>query len=127
MLKRRLLAPICLLAMLLVSFPVFAQTNDEVKRSESIKREVASLAEGSRVAVKLRDKRKIVGHINYTGDDFFVVTEEKTQTSQKLTYASVDEIKLKKEGGFPKAGKIALGIVGVLVVMSLVANGGVNR
>ena len=50
-----------------------------------------------------------------------MVTEEKTQTSQKLTYASVDEIKLKKEGGFPKKGKIALGILGVLMVMGLAA------
>ena len=86
--------------------------------------EVASLGEGTRVAVKLRDKKKVIGHINYTGDDFFVVTEEKTQTSQKLTYADVDEIKLKKEGGFPRKGKIALGILGVLMVMGLATNGG---
>jgi len=124
MLNRSLLAAICLLATLWVSVPVSAQTNDELKRTESIKREVAGLGEGTRVAVKLRDKKKVIGHINYTGDDFFVVTEEKTQTSQKLTYASVDEIKLKKEGGFPKKGKIALGILGVLMVMGLAANGG---
>lgn len=80
MLEKNLLAAICLLGTLLVSFPVSAQTNDEVKRTESIKREVADLREGTRLAVKLRDKKKVIGHINYTGDDFFVVTEEKTQT-----------------------------------------------
>ena len=124
MLKRGLLAAICLLATLLASFPVFAQTNDEVKRTESIKREVAGLGAGTRVAVKLRDKKKVVGHINYAGDDFFVLTEEKTQASQKLSYSNVEEIKLKKEGGFPKKGKIALGILGVLMVMGLATNGG---
>ncbi len=45
------------------------------------------------------------------------MTDQKTQASQKLPYADVDEIKLKKEDGFPKKGKIALGIVGVLMVM----------
>ena len=124
MIKKSVLAAICLLATLLVSLPVSAQTNDELKRTESIKREVAGLGEGTRVAVRLRDKKKVVGHINYTGDDFFVVTEEKTQASQKLTYSSVDEIKLKKEGGFPKKGKIALGILGVLFVMGMATNGG---
>ena len=124
MLKRSLLAAICLLATPLVSFPVSAQTDDEVKRTESIKREVAGLGEGTRVTVELRDKKKVVGHINYTGDDFFVVTEEKTQASQKLPYSSVEEIKLKKEGGFPKKGKIALGILGVLMIMGLATNGG---
>lgn len=118
------LAAICLFATLLVSFPVAAQTSDEVKRTESIKREVASLGDGTRVLVKLRDKTRIIGHLNYKGDDFFVITDEKTQASNKLHYSSVDEIKPKKEGGFPKKGKIALGIVGVLMVMGLVANGG---
>ena len=124
MLKRSLLAAICVFATLLVSFPVSAQTTDEARRVETIKRDVANLGAGTRVVVRLRDKKKITGHINYTGDDFFVVTEEKTQASQKLSYATVDEIKLKKEGGFPKKGKIALGIVGVLMVMGLVTNGG---
>jgi len=76
------------------------------------------------VTVKLRDKKKVIGHINYSGDDFFVVTEQKTQTSRKLTYSSVEEIKLKKEGGFPTKGKIALGILGVLMVMGFIGNGG---
>ncbi len=85
---------------------------------------MTNLGAGTRVSVKLRDKKKIVGHVNYIGDDFFVMTHQKTQASQKLPYADVDEIKLKKEDSFPKKGKIALGIVGVLMVMGLIANGG---
>jgi hypothetical protein len=82
------------------------------------------LGEGARVSVELRDKREFIGRVNYIGDDFFVITEEKTQATQKLPYASVDEITMKKEKGFPKKGKIALGVIGVLMVMGLIANGG---
>ena len=54
---------------------------------------------------------------------FFVISEEKSQATQKLPYSDVDWI-LKKEKGFPKKGKFALGVIGVLMVMGLIANGG---
>lgn len=110
-------------ATLFFSLPISAQTDAVTRHAHAIKQEVITLGEGTRVSVELRDKREFIGRVNYIGDDFFVITEEKSQATQKLPYSDVDQI-LKKEKGFPKKGKIALGVIGVLFVMGLIANGG---
>jgi hypothetical protein len=123
---KRLLLVLVFIASLTLAVPtlVGAQTSEITKHAEQIKQEVAALPVGTRLLVKLRDKKKFTGHINYIGDEFFVITDVKTKASQKMTYADVAQITRKEDPGFPKKGKIALGILGVLFVMGMIANGG---
>ncbi len=123
---KRLLLVLVFIASLTLAVPTYvcAQTSEITKHAEQIKQEVAVFPVGTRLLVKLRDKKKFTGHINYIGDEFFVITDVKTKASQKMTYADVAEITRKEDPGFPKKGKIALGILGVLFVMGMIANGG---
>ena len=108
-----------------VSTSVTAQTLEATKQTEKIKMQTVALGDGARVSVRLHDKKKLTGYINYVGEEFFSMTVDKTKTSLKVPYSDVAQIERKSEkGGFPKAGKIALGIVGVLFVMGMIANGG---
>ena len=123
---KRLTIVFVAIASLMLAVPTYvcAQDAEITKHAEKIKQEVAALPIGTRLLVKMRDKKKLTGHINYTGDEFFVITDVKTKASQKLTYADVAQVERKQDPGFPMKGKIALGILGVLFVMGIVANGG---
>ncbi len=84
-----------------------------------------ALGDGARVSVRLHDKKKLIGHINYVGAEFFSMTVDKTKASLKVAYSDVAQIERKeKKEGFPTIGKIGLGILGVLMVMGMIANGG---
>ena len=100
-----------------------SQTTGDANQAGKIKQDVVALKEGARVAITMRDKKKITAHVNYIGDDFFTVTEVKSQASHKLAYADVTHIE-RKNKGFPTWGKVALGVVGVAFVMGMIANGG---
>jgi hypothetical protein len=100
-----------------------AQTAADTQQAEKVKQQVAKLGEGARVSAKLRDKKKITGDINYVGPDFFMMTDAKTKTSQKLAYSDVVQVERKDAHGFPLWGKVVLGVVGAAAVLSLIGNG----
>jgi len=121
------------LTLVLVSISVFsltialpssssAQTAADTSQAETIKRQVAKLGEGAHVSVRLLDKKKVTGDINYVGPDFFMITNAKTKASQKLAYSDVVKIERKDAHSFPLWGKIALGVIGVAAVMGLIGN-----
>jgi hypothetical protein len=101
-----------------------AQTATDTNQTEKIKQQVARLGEGAHVSVRLLDKKKVTGDINYVGPDFFMMTNAKTKASQKLAYSDVVQIERKDAHSFPLWGKIALGVVGVVAVVSYVINVG---
>jgi hypothetical protein len=101
-----------------------AQSVEDSKQTEKIRRQVVALKEGAQVSVKLRDKKKLTGDINYIGPDFFTMTNAKTNASQRLPYSDVVQIERKDAHGFPTWGKVVLGIVGVAFVLGMIANGG---
>lgn len=109
-----------------VSTSVSAQTTQDATQAEKIKQQAVAFGDGARVALKLRDKKKLTGHINYVGKDSLTITDDKTKASLTVAYTDVTEIERKKEndGGFPKKAKVGLVILGVLFVMGMVANGG---
>jgi hypothetical protein len=101
-----------------------AQNPVDTTQIEQIKREAAAIGDGGRVSLKLRDKRKITGHLNYVGDDFLQITDDKSKATAKISYADVVQIERKKEkSGMSTKLKIGLAIIGGLVVMSLIGNG----
>jgi hypothetical protein len=114
-----------LVSTLMLQMParVFAQTVEEAAQIEKVKAEVTSLGAGTRVSVRLRDKKKLVGYIDYVGKDGFNMTVAKTNASRPIAYSEVAQIE-RKEKGTSRGLKIGLGIIGVLMVMGLVANGG---
>jgi hypothetical protein len=115
-----LLALLLSTLMLQVPARVYAQTNQD---AEKIKADVTALGAGARVSVKLRDKKKLVGYIDYVGKDDFNMSDAGKNTSQKIAYADVVQIE-KKEKGVSRGLKIGLAVIGVLMVMGLIANGG---
>lgn len=109
-----------------VSSSVSAQTTQDATQAEKIKQQAVAFGDGARVSLKLRDKKKLIGHINYVGKDSLTITDNKTKASLTVAYTDVAEIKRKEESddGFPKKAKVGLVILGVLFVMGMVANGG---
>jgi hypothetical protein len=114
-----------LATVILTGVTASAQDPGDSKHVEQIKREAAAIGDGGRVSLKLRNNRKITGHLNYVGDDFLQITDDKSKASVKVPYADVVQIERKKEkSGLSTKAKIALGVIGGLFVMGMVANGG---
>lgn len=86
----------------------------EVRRVEKIKAGINQLGIGndSRIVVKLRDKRTLVGYISAINNDSFVITEAKTGEPTTIPYPAVTAAK-----GNHKALWITLGAVGVGVLI----------
>lgn len=117
------LAGLVLHSLLWLSCPVAAQSNSDPQLSARVKADVASLGVGIRVAIKLRDKQKFTGYLSQIGENDFVVTTAKAGTNRTIAYAEVKQIKQKNEKHVSATG-IVLGVIGMLWVMGLIANGG---
>ncbi|MCA1557513.1 MAG: hypothetical protein LC731_03115 [Acidobacteria bacterium] len=113
-----------LFSMLMLQMPlrVCAQTN-QAGQAEKIRADVTALGAGTRVSVKMRDKKKLVGYIDYVGKDDFTMSDVNKNTTRKIAYSEVAQIE-RKEKGVSKGLKIGLGVIGVLMVIGLIANGG---
>ena len=126
--KAVFLVLVCVLvSSVVVSVPTSAraQTPEDAQQAEKIKQQAATFGDGARVSLRLRDKKKITGHINYLGKDSLVITDARTKASLTVAYSDVAQIERKEDkGGFPRKAKIALGILGGLWVMGMIANGG---
>ena len=74
---------------------VFAKTAS----AEEVRTKVARLGVGekARVEVRLRDERKLKGHVRRAGEQSFDVTEDKTGVTIEVDYSEVAEIK--RRGG----------------------------
>jgi hypothetical protein len=107
-------------SLILLSLPISAQSTPELL-VQKVKAEVAKLGVGTRVSIKLRDKKKITGHIDQIREEDFVVERSKGGTQQTIAYSDVTQIKQKKEG-FPTAGKVLI-VLGVLWVVGFITNG----
>ena len=88
-----------------------AQTDAEVERAVRARTAVHALGTEARVAVKLRDKRRLTGEISRVNEDNFALTNAKTGLDVTVAYADVLEVKRKK--GLSTGMK-------VLIVMSIV-------
>ncbi len=129
MIKRALLLFLALCvslsSVMLSGVSTAAQEPVDAKHVEQIKREAAAIGDGGRVSLKLRDNRKVTGHLNYVGEDFLQITDDKSKASEKVPYADLVQIERRKEKSrLSTKTKVALGVIGGLFVMGMIANGG---
>ena len=103
--------------------PVVAQSNNDPQLTERVKDKVAVIGVGARVSIKLREKKKLTGHISQIGENDFVVKKAEEGTKQTIAYTDVIQIKQKNEKRISTTGKILM-ILGALWVVGMISNGG---
>lgn len=110
------LALLCIFAPLNVT----AQSLNQAEQLARIKSDVAAIGTGlpARAVVKQRDGRKLKGYISFAGDEFFVISDSKTNAETKLAYADVTEVKRTKSGSTRRG--VLLGVGVTFVVLALI-------
>ena len=117
-----------LLVCALVSVPTAsarAKPDKQTRLTEKVKSGIFKLGTGkdSLVAVKLRDKKVLVGYISEAMDDTFVVSDPKTGTDSRVAYTDVTQVKGHNLGTGAKIGiGIAIGAGITLIVLALYLN-----
>ena len=91
----------------------------EIQRAEKVRSGILELGIGpdARVALKLRDKPKLVGYVSSVSDDSFVVTNSKTGEATTVAYHDVTQV---KGNNLSTGASIAIGLaigVGVTVLV----------
>ena len=97
----------------------------QTRLTEKVKAGILKLGTGkdSLVAVKLRDKKTLVGYISEAKDDSFVVSDPKTGTTSPVAYADVTQVKGHNLGTGAKIGiGIAIGAGIALLVFAIYYN-----
>ena len=80
------------------------------KFAEQVKAHIIKLGTGpgARIELRLRDKTKVKGYVNFIDDDHFVVADDQTGMTTRMTYAQVIQI---KGQDFNRDKELAIGIV----------------
>jgi len=112
----------CLVVSAVSVRPIAASSNaeKEVRFAGKVKLGVEKLGSGrdTSVEVKLRDKTRLKGYVSEIGENEFVVTDVKTDASNKVAYADVKQI---KGNNISTGAKIAIGVsvaVGLILLIS---------
>jgi hypothetical protein len=104
-----------------------SKAEKEAQRTEKIKAGIARLGVGdeARVAVKLRDGRKIAGYVKEAGEVSFVIADAQTGTTTTVPYPDIAQIKGHHLTKGAKIAIIALSIgVGILAFFLWLENTG---
>ena len=104
----------------LFSFPSAAgSTAKETEFVEKVKAGIAKLGTGheARIEIKLHDKRKLKGYISESGGEGFVIVDDKTSTTNWVTYSQVKQIKGRNN---LNGEKIAIAVV-LLALLTVIA------
>lgn len=97
----------------------------QTRLTEKVKAGILKLGTGndSLVAIKLRDKKVLVGYISEVKDNSFVVADPKTGTNSPVAYADVTQVKGHNLGTGAKVGiGIAIGAGIALIVLAIWIN-----
>jgi len=96
--------------------PAYAGPKEEkeARFAQKVKEGISKLGTGTeaRLEVKLRDKTKLKGYVSESGDESFVIVDEKTGMASRVTYPQVKQV---KGNNLNTAAEIALGI-GIVVL-----------
>ena len=125
--KRKLMIvglALTLLVMPVTRLTVQAQSGAADAQTTKVKAEVAKRVANNKtkVKVKLRTGEQLKGQINQSDDNGFTLTQDKTNSQMKLSYADVE--KVSGRGGLSTAAKIGIVAaiaVGVLAIIAIVA------
>mgnify|MGYP003291063159 CR=1 FL=1 len=87
--------------------------------AEKVKEGISKLGTGAeaRIEVKLRDKTKLKGYVSEVGEDSFVIVDEKTGATSRVTYPQVKQVKGKN---LSTAAEIAIGVGVILLPIVIV-------
>ena len=107
--------------------PVAASTKaeKEVRFAGKVKQGIEKLGSGrdTRVEVKLRDKTRLKGFISEISENGFVVTDVKTDASNRVAYADVSQVKGNNLSTGAKIGiGIAIGAGITILILLLIMN-----
>lgn len=86
----------------------------ETRFAQKVKTGISKLGTGAdaRIEVKLRDKTKLKGYVSEIGEDSFLVFDEKTNATSRVSYSQVKQV---KGNNLSTAAEIAIG-VGVILL-----------
>lgn len=102
------------------ALPVLAKAEAEkqARHAAKVKQSIFKLGLGrdARVAIKLRDKTRLVGFISEAGEDSFVVTHLKTGVPTTVVYPDVAQV---KGHNLSTGAKIAIGVSIVVAIILL--------
>jgi small nuclear ribonucleoprotein (snRNP)-like protein len=113
-----------LLVMPVTRLTVQAQSGAADAQTTKVKVEVAKRLANkkTKVKVKLRSGEQLKGQIDQSDDNGFTITQDKTNSQVKISYADVE--KVSGRGGLSTAAKIGIVaaiVVGVLAIVVIVA------
>ena len=97
----------------------------QARLAEKVKAGISKLGPGkdSRVALKLRDKKVLVGCISEVNPTSFVVSDPKPGTDSTVSYTDVSQVKGHNLGTGAKMGiGIAVGVGIALIVLAIYLN-----
>ena len=91
----------------------------ETRFAGKVKEGISKLGTGpdARIEVKLRDKTKLKGYVSEAGDDSFIIVDEKTNATSRVTYSQVKQV---KGNNLSTAAEIALGIGIIILPIAIV-------
>ncbi|MFY9618447.1 MAG: hypothetical protein WAM70_00040 [Pyrinomonadaceae bacterium] len=86
------------------------------KFAEQVKAHIVTLGTGpgARIELRLRDRTKVKGYVNFIEEDYFVVADDQTGMTTRMTYAQVIQIKGKD---LNRDKELAIGIVLGLLIL----------
>ena len=114
-----------LLAMPVTRLTVQAQSGAADAQTTKVRAEVAKRVANkkTKVKVKLRSGEQLKGRIDQSDDSGFTITQDKTNSQVKISYADVE--KVSGRGGLSTAAKIgivaaiAVGVLAIVVIVAL--------
>jgi hypothetical protein len=91
----------------------------EARLAAKVKEGIRKLGTGpdARVEIKLRDKTKLIGYVSEAAEDSFVIVDDKTSATSRVTYPQVRQV---KGNNLSTAAEIAIGVGVVLLPIAIV-------
>lgn len=97
-----------------------SESDKEAKFAKRVKEGIFKLGVGeqTRVTVKLRDKKKLVGYITEAGENSFVVKDAKTGETTAVNYTNVTQV---KGNNLSSGAQIAIVVAVIAFIVVIVA------
>ena len=109
------------LALVLFGIAAHAGTKEEkdAQFAGKVKEGISKLGTGvdAHIEVKLKDKTKLKGYVSEADEDSFVIVDEKTGATSRVTYPQVQRV---KGNNLSRAAEIAIGVGVILLPIVIV-------
>ena len=111
---------IALVSVLSSSVSASPKNEPDRKTVEKIHASILKLGTGpaARVEVKLQDKTRLKGYVDWVGDDHFIIVDDNTGAATNVAYPQVKQV---KGNNLSTGAKIAIGVVAVIAFCTLFA------